>query len=168
MIKKFIPTAVGLALCASVSLANANPTVLSSAKMDSVTAGGLLNVAPQTNVGPQANLNVLGFGVKQSNSQSNSSGKSGYDKGGHGGHDKGGHGGYDKHHAGYDKHGGGGDKWCGKDGGNHGNHGGNKYGGHGQNAHLVSFAPQTNVGPQANVNVLGFAVAQSNTQSNRN
>lgn len=180
MIKKLIPAAIGLAFCAGVGVASAgssNPTELSAAKMDSVTAGGLLNIAPQTNVGPQANLNVLGFGVKQSNTQSNSSG--GYDKGGHGGK----HGGNDKHasygkHGGYDrgghgKHGGGydGSKWCKKDGrgGGYGNHGGNKHGGPGgKNTQLVNFAPQTNVGPQANVNVLGFKVAQSNTQSNRN
>jgi hypothetical protein len=207
MIMKLIPAAIGLAFCAGVGVASAgpsNPTELSAAKMDSVTAGGLLNIAPQTNVGPQANLNVLGFGVKQSNTQSNSSG--GYDKGGHGGkhggndkhasygkhggYDKGGHGkggGYDKgghgKGGGYDKgghgkvgngkHGGGydGSKWCKKDGrgGDYGNHGGNKHGGAGgKNTQLVNFAPQTNVGPQANVNVLGFKVAQSNTQSNRN
>ncbi len=175
MIKKLIPAAIGLAFCAGVGVASAdpsNPTKLSAAKMDSVTAGGLLNIAPQTNIGPQANLNVLGFGVKQSNTQSNSSG--GYDKGGHGkdgGYNKGGHGkggGYDR--GGHGKHDGG-SKWCKKDGrgGGYGNHGGNKHGGSGgKNTHLVNFAPQTNVGPQANVNVLGFKVAQSNTQSNRN
>jgi hypothetical protein len=185
MIKKLIPAAIGLAFCAGVGVASAgssNPTELSAAKMDSVTAGGLLNIAPQTNVGPQANLNVLGFGVKQSNTQSNSSGgmsgdKGGHGKGGHdkgGGYNKGGHGkggGYDR--GGHGKHGGGydGSKWCKKDGrgGGYGNHGGNKHGGPGgKNTHLVNFAPQTNVGPQANVNVLGFKVAQSNTQSNRN
>lgn len=168
MIKKFIPTAVGIALFTGVGLANAasKPIELSPAKMDSVTAGGLLNVAPQTNVGPQANVNLLGFGVHQSNRQSNSSGGSphGGHSGNHGGHNAG----YDGGHSGGNH--GGNNNWCRNDkNGGHGNHGGNQHGGHGGgNAHVVSFAPQTNVGPQANVNVLGFGVAQSNTQSNRN
>ena len=175
MIKKFIPAAVGLAFCVGVGVANAgntsHPTELTLAKMDSVTAGGLLNIAPQTNLGPQANLNVLGFGVKQSNSQSNvSSGKGGYA----------GKSGYDQKHVRYDKHGGyeggkhsggydGGNKWCkqGSRGGDY--HQGGKQGNTAGNKEaMVNIAPQTNVGPQANVNVLGFKVAQSNWQSNRN